>query len=114
MNVLHLRQWCFPGKFLNSSEAVTGGVLWKKTVLTNVAIFTGRLQTCNLLKRDSNTSVFLCILLNFYEHLFWETSANGCSWFFETATEHWWIPASALTLLLSSVNLLTVYEQSSY
>ena len=31
-----------------------------------------------LLKRDSNTSVFLWILWNFWEHLFWRTSANIC------------------------------------
>ena len=33
-----------------------------------------------LLKRDSNSGVFLWILRNFQEHLFWKTSANGCFW----------------------------------
>ena len=42
------------------------------------------------------------------------TSANGCSWFFQTATEHWWAATSVLTLLLSSDNSLTGYEQLSY
>ena len=39
------------------------------------------MQSCRsaiLLKRDSNTDVFLWILRNFLEHLFWRTSANGC------------------------------------
>ena len=35
-----------------------------------------------LLKRDSNTGAFLRTLRNFYEHLFWRTSANGCFWDF--------------------------------
>ena len=47
----------------------------------------------SLLKRDSNTDVFLWISRNFQEHLFWRTSANGCfCWlclvnFFEGLTE---------------------------
>ena len=31
-----------------------------------------------LLKRDSNTGVFLWILRNFLKHLFWRTSVNYC------------------------------------
>ena len=31
-----------------------------------------------MLQRNSNTSTFLWILWNFYEHLFWRTSANSC------------------------------------
>ena len=41
------------------------------------------LESCrpaSLLKRDSNTSVFLRILWNFSKHLFWKTFANGCFW----------------------------------
>ena len=53
----------------NYLEAATGGVPMKKTLLKNFAIFTGK-QVCwrlffrpaAVLKRDSNTSVFLCIL----------------------------------------------------
>ena len=59
----------------NYLEAATGGVPMKKTLLKNFAIFTGK-QVCwrlfliklqafspaTVLKRDSNTSVFLCIL----------------------------------------------------
>ena len=33
-----------------------------------------------LLKRDSNTGVLLLNLRNFWEHLFWRTSGNGCFW----------------------------------
>ena len=53
----------------------------KKSVLKNFAIFTGKHQCWSifliLLKRDSNTGVFLWILQNFQEHLFWGISANG-------------------------------------
>ena len=44
---------------------------------TCVGVFLINLQTF-LLKRDSNTTAFLWILLNLYEHLFWKTSANNC------------------------------------
>ena len=33
INLLHLHHWFFPGKFMNFSEAATGGVLWKKPFL---------------------------------------------------------------------------------
>ena len=33
----------FLGNLWNVSEAVTGGVLWKKTVLKHFGIFTGKL-----------------------------------------------------------------------
>ena len=33
-------------------------------------------------KRDCNACVFLVILPNFYEQLFWRTSVNGCFWEF--------------------------------
>ena len=66
----------------------------KKGVLKNFAVFTGKhlcwnllliklqaFRPATLLKRDSNKGVFLWILPNFYEHVFWRTSANGCFWF---------------------------------
>ena len=37
-------------------------------------------RPANLLRRDSNTSVFLWNLQNCSEHLFWKTSANDCLW----------------------------------
>ena len=81
----------------------------KKTILKNFAIFTGKLQAWNFIKNDSNTGVFLWILLIFLRKPVFKTSANGCFWFFKTATEHRW--ASVLTLLLSSDNLFTGSEQ---
>ena len=69
-------------------EVANGGVLYKKAVLKNLAIFRGK-QLCRSLfltkaarpatlsKTHSNTGAFLWILLNFQEHLFWKTSANG-------------------------------------
>ena len=33
INLLHLRHWFFSGKFMNFSEAATGGVSWKKLFL---------------------------------------------------------------------------------
>ena len=35
-------------------------------------------RSTTFLKRDSNTGVFLWILRNFLENLFWRTYANGC------------------------------------
>ena len=70
------------------------------------------LKNCNIHRKvaglqDSNTGISLLVLRNFQDHLFWRTSANGFFWFFETPTEHRWAPATVLTLLLSSDNLLT-------
>ena len=66
-------------------------MFFKIGVLKNFAIFAGKhlcwsyflikLQAWRfaiLLKRDSNTGVFLGILQNFKEHLFRRTSAKGC------------------------------------
>ena len=83
--------------------------LKKTIVLKNFAIFTGKLQVWNFIKNDSNTGVFLWILLIFLRKPVFKTSANRCFWFFKTATEHRW--ASVLTLLLSSDNLFTGYEK---
>ena len=47
--------------------------------------------------------------INFKEHLL--TAASD---FFKTAIQQGWAAASILTLLLSSDNLLTGYEQLSY
>ena len=38
-------------------------------------------KLATLLKRDSKTGVFLWILQNFKEHIFWRTFANSCSFF---------------------------------
>ena len=38
------------------------------------------LRSETLLKINSNTGVFLRILRNFQENLFWRTFANGCFW----------------------------------
>ena len=52
-------------------EISTGSVLWKKLLL-KLTIFTGKtfvavscLQACSVVKKDSNTSVFLWMLQNF-------------------------------------------------
>ena len=52
----------------------------KKVVFKNFAIFTGEQWYWSLFLIDSNRSVFLWILQNFWEQLLWKTSANGCFW----------------------------------
>ena len=74
----------------NYLEAATGGFFIKKAALKNFAIFTGK-QLCwslfliklqafrlaTLLKRDSNTGVFLCILRSFiYLEKYLQTAAS--------------------------------------
>ena len=39
-----------------------------------------KLQACKLIKRDPHTGVFLWILQNFYEHLFYRTPPDDCFW----------------------------------
>ena len=61
-------------------------VVRKKCFLKSFASFTGRHLCCSLynkvllLKRDTNSGVFLWNLRNFYKHVFWTPSANGCFW----------------------------------
>ena len=85
-----------------------------KTFLKNLAIFAGKLQACNFVKKNSIAGIFHWILPNFYGHLLWRTSANYGFWCFKTAAEHRWAAASVLTLLLSLNNLLTGHEKLSY
>ena len=107
---LRLRYWCFPGKYMNFSVVATGGVLWKKLFLKISQYSQKSFRPATLLKRDSNTD--LC----------WEIFKNTCfekhllraACFFQTSTEQLWATVSVLTLLLSSDNTLTGYEQLSY
>ena len=100
INLLCLRHWFFPRKFMDFSEAATGGVLWKKLFLKILQFSQESCRPATLLKTHSNTGAFLWILRKFQEHLFQRTSAQ-------------WVAASVLTLLISSDNLLTGYEQVS-
>ena len=83
-----------------SPEAVVQRCSEKKLLLKLLAEFTGKhlcwslfnkvscLQTCNFIKRDSNTGVFLWILRNFEEHLFWRTSMDDCFCISSTTLQH--------------------------
>ena len=73
----------------------------EKPALKKFAIFTESCKPATLLKTDSDAVVFLWLLRNFSGHLFKITSAR-------------WADSSVLTLLLSSDNLLTGYEQLAY
>ena len=87
-NFTAINKYCFKWDY-NPFQKKPPKVFYKKAVLKNFAIFTGKrlcwslflikLQDSSpafLLKRDSNTGLFLWILRNFKEHLFWRTSAN--------------------------------------
>ena len=80
INLLSLSHWCFPGKFRNFfvEQKQPPEVFCKNDVLKNFTIFTEKclcwshflikllksaaFSTADLLKRDSNTGVFLWIL----------------------------------------------------
>ena len=56
---------------LEISEAATGGVLWKKLFLKISQYSQENCRPPTLLKRDSNTGVFLWLLRKFFEeHIF--------------------------------------------
>ena len=101
VNLLCLHHWCSSGKFMNISEAASGDFLWKKLFLKFSQHPQQSCRPATLLKAESNTGVFLSTLQNFKEHLFRETCAR-------------WAVDSELTLLLTSDNLLTDYEQLNY
>ena len=85
---------------MDFSEAATD-VLRKKDFLKNFAIFTGKLQACRFIK---NTLQHTRFPLNIAKFLRTPISQKIC---LVKAT-------SVLTLLLSSDNLSTGYEQLSY
>ena len=118
INLLHLHHWHFPRKFsqesMHFSEAATRDVLYKKAVLRHFAIFTGKLQTCNFIKKRLQHRSFPLSIAKFLRTRILKNSGNHWFWIFKTATKHRWAATSVLTLLLSSDNSLTGYEQSSY
>ena len=79
--------------FVNSCQKQPPEVSMKKGVLENFAKFAGK-HLCQSLffnkvaglslqlywKRDSVTGVFLWILQNCHEHLFYRTALDGCFW----------------------------------
>ena len=71
-NLVRLHHWCFPCKFMNFSEAATGGVLWKKMFLKISQYSQESCRPATLSKRDSNTVAFLWILLIFKNTCFEE------------------------------------------
>ena len=64
-NLLYLRHWFFPGKFIYFSEAATGGVLWEKLFLKKFRIFTGKLRACNFIKKRIQHRCFPLIIAKF-------------------------------------------------
>lgn len=64
-------------------------LFYKKIVFRNFAIFK--------LKRDSSTVFFQWILQNFWEHLFWRESTNGC--FYKIKLRKWIIAINVTTCL---------------
>ena len=63
---------CFVKKKFKKFHKKTLFMLVMESLFQNVADLKA------LLKRGSNTGVFLCSLQNFQEHQFWRTSANCC------------------------------------
>ena len=75
VNLLRLvADWCFPVKYMKSSEAATGGVLWKKLYLKILQYSQESCRPATLLKRDFNT----CFALNFAEFLRTPILKNVC------------------------------------
>ena len=51
-----------------------------KKLFLKISQYSQVLWPATLLKRDSNTCIFLWILRNFQERLFWKISTNDCFW----------------------------------
>ena len=96
---------------MNFLEAATRGVLWEKLFLKKSAIFTGKLQVCNSIKKRLQHK---CFPLSIAKFLRTPILKNICFSFFKTAAEQRWAAPSLLTFFLSSDNLFTGYEQLSY
>ena len=61
------------------SETAIGGV-YEKGVLKNFAKFTRKHLCRSLVDKDSDEGVFLSILRNFEEYLFYITPPRDCFW----------------------------------
>ena len=76
------------GLEIKTSRSSRSLVFFEIGFLKNFAIFTGKhlcwslfaWRSATLLKRHSNTGVFLWILGNFWEHLFLWNTSGGCFW----------------------------------
>ena len=86
-----LLSWWTEGPVLKNFAIFAGKHLCRSVFLIKLQAF----KSTTLLKRDSNTGVFLWILRNFQEHLFYKTSANdffwmeSCSRFFHKRNSQW-------------------------
>ena len=117
INALDLPHWYFTGKFTNflKQQKHPTEVLCKKGAFNNFAVFLW--NTCvgvslqafrpATLLRGSNTNVFLWILRNFLEHLFWRTFENDC-FLNRFSKENQWAAAS---VSLNLANLSPHYKQ---
>ena len=73
INLLRLSHWCFPGKFMNFSEAATGGDLWKKLFLKISQYSQESCRPATFLKTDR------CFPLKIAKFLRTPISKNICS-----------------------------------
>ena len=99
-------------------------LFYKKGVLRNFAIFTGKRVCCSpfkivlqafrpvaLLKGDSNTDAFLWNLQNFYQHLIWSlrtTASETCSFTLAAIFNNLTLMAQINTYVLVFVPYITV------
>ena len=91
-------------RFLQNSEAATGGILYKRYSLKKFcntccqSLFSLKWQALGLqfyLKRDSGTDVFLWFLRKIQEHLFteqlWKTASKIIMWKCSNSFHFWFI-----------------------
>ena len=100
INLLGFRHWCFPGKFMNFSEAVSGGVFSQYSRESY--------RPVTLLKTDSNTGIFKRT-----SGVFRRSSANSCFWFFKTTTEHQ-LRAKFQTAMVSCPRFIWITNSSDH
>ena len=60
INLLRLRHWCFPGKFIIFSKSATGGVLRKKLLLKISQYLQEKCRAAILLKTGSYSNTQVC------------------------------------------------------
>ena len=70
-------QRCFIKKAVHKKFAI---IIVKHLCWSLFSIMLQAFRAVTLLKRESNTGVFLWVLGNFQEHLFWRTSTSSCFW----------------------------------
>ena len=99
INLLRLHHWYFPGKWMNFSEAATGGVLWKRLFL-KISQYTQESCRPATLFKKTPTEMFSSAYCDFFRNTYFEVNMLKAASDFLKQLQRW-ATASELSVLLT-------------